>query len=488
MAGSYGRKVALLFAVNIAFYLQNLLLLPILTRRLGVEMYGVWSQVTAASSLLVPIVLLGLPSAFARFAVGVQDKAEIARTYYTILIVILAAAMAAAGLLFCGADVIATSFLQHQSEAVRCYRAAGLLVLGQALSRFSTSYFRTFQRAGVFSAMRLLQPAGTVGSAIVALWLGYGLAGVLVVAAVTHLGIYACSQVLVARDIGFGRPELRLLGPYLAFCLPLLPAGMVNWVTGLSDRYVIGAMLPVTDLGTYSAGYTLGMVVMFFYAPFRVFVLPRGMELWDSGDHRTLQRLLNTSNKLPLLLSIGAVFGALALGDQIQRLMTGSTLESPRLLIPTIAVGYILFYVGTTYSFVFQFVKKTKHIVIAYAVGAVLNVTANVVLIPHLGLMGAAVGTVVAFLAMLIYLRHRARRVFQIQLDWGYLWGALASGGLMYAALVFLSPLGAELGPLPQLILAVGVGSLVYLAGIVLLGAVGREELAFLRQLAPRRD
>ena len=64
-------------------YARNIFLLPILTRSLGVNVYGLWSQLYALIELLTPLFLLRLPSAFTRFLAAEQDVEAIRSGFWT---------------------------------------------------------------------------------------------------------------------------------------------------------------------------------------------------------------------------------------------------------------------------------------------------------------------------------------------------------------------------------------------------------------------
>lgn len=476
-------KVVLLFLVNIAFYLQNLLFLPLFSRALGLEMYGVWSQISAALNLLAPLVLLGLPGAFTRFSAGEGDSHVVAKNYYTALQFIVMTGLVVAALLYGSSGMLSKVFIRAGTEVVGLVQVSCLLLLAQILSRYSITYFSTFQRARAYSVFRLAQPFMTICSAVVVLSLGFGLAETIVSFAAVHLSIFAVSQYLIIREIGVKTPDITRLKPFFLFSLPLLPAEMMNWVIGLSDRYVIGHVYTAVEVGRYSVGYALGMIIMFFYAPFRAFMYPKATELWEKGEDHTLRRVLNYSNKYPLLLSIPAVFGLIALHDPILRAVTGQSLQISVFLIPVVAVGYVFHYLGTAYAAVFQFEKKTKYATYGYGIGAIVNIAGNICLVPVFGIMGAAIVTMATFLLMMLYFMRRSRSFFDIKLEWDYVWKSLAAASVMYAVLYVVEPTMLRFNNLMHLGCSITVGAGTYSLVIWASGAITREEIDYLKGL-----
>ena len=62
----FAQRVGLVGITNLIFSLRGLILIPILTKTLGADAYGIWSVIMVTISLLSPLALLGLTSAWDR--------------------------------------------------------------------------------------------------------------------------------------------------------------------------------------------------------------------------------------------------------------------------------------------------------------------------------------------------------------------------------------------------------------------------------------
>jgi O-antigen/teichoic acid export membrane protein len=121
--------------------------------------------------------------------------------------------------------------------------------------------------------------------------------------------------------------------------------------------------------------------------------------------------------------------------------------------------------------------RQTQYNWIVAGIAAVVNVALNVVLIPPFGMMGAAVATLVAYLALFVAMWLNSRRVYPVAYQWRrVLTVAAAAAGLTALA-------WAVDAPLPVAILLV-------LAYPLLLAALGfylPAERARIRRLLPLR-
>ncbi|MCX6135460.1 MAG: oligosaccharide flippase family protein [Ignavibacteriales bacterium] len=479
----YGSKVLIYSYATLAFYLLKFLLVPVLARNLGLEAYGIWSQISAAVDLLVPFCLLALPDAFVRFSADKTAKSEIAANYYTVLFFIIAMGALVSTLYLVMSGFISSNFIRAEGKVLALVQASSLVLFFSCLSQFTTNFFRTFQREFAYPLFQLFQAGCTILIFLVMLGQGYGLFQTILVLALMHSSIFLVGQFLIQKEIGWKLPNPKLLRMFLSYSLPLFPLSILDWFINVSDRYVIGYFLPITEVAKYSACYTVAMVIMLYYTPFYVFLSPKLVQLWQADDHLTLRKVLRYSNKFPLILGIPTVFGYAFLSNEILRLLTGENFFISPWIGPFICSGYIFYYIGWYYVQIFALSKRTKYTTVGYIVAAIVNLAGNIALVPQIGILGAAFSTMITFLAQMIYYIIRSRKFYDIQLKWDFLWKLLASSCIMLLSMILTKPLLSSFGDLGFLLLSIAVGSATYCACILLMGVIKTEEINLVKSL-----
>ena len=63
----FAKDIALIGSTNLAMAFRGIIILPVITKILGVQDYGIWAQLTTIIYLLTPLAGLGLPYALVRF-------------------------------------------------------------------------------------------------------------------------------------------------------------------------------------------------------------------------------------------------------------------------------------------------------------------------------------------------------------------------------------------------------------------------------------
>ena len=177
--------------------------------------------------------------------------------------------------------------------------------------------------------------------------------------------------------------------------IPLMPYMALMWVINVSDRYVIEILTDLTSVGVYSLIYSLASI----YA--------LGTGFINAIYINKMFRDLSASKKIfrKYFISLTAIYLCIGVLSTIISLTLNSWLEynvSIDILI-IILVGFFFNALHTIVGNYIFFLNKIKFLVTSSLIGAMLNITLNFILIPIMGLHGAAYGTLIAYLSMFLY-------------------------------------------------------------------------------------
>ena len=183
------------------------------------------------------------------------------------------------------------------------------------------------------------------------------------------------------------------------------------------------------------------------------------------------------------MLAIPSTFGLSLLAKPLlQSLTTLEFVPTGSLVVPVIAVSYLLFGVYTVFSQVFTLVKKTRIIGILWGGVALLNLALNIIFVPKFGVLAAAVTTLVCYIivaGMTIFLSTRHLK-FSVGLV--FIFKSIAASLVMALIVWRLSPTG-----MVNILWVTAVGTAVYFVILFLMKGFSLNEIRFFRQLI-RRD
>jgi len=472
----FAQRVGLVGIVNLLVSLSGIILLPILTKTLLIEEYGIWVQIIVTITLISPIVGLGLPYTMVRFLAAKKDKTKIQEGFYSIAVFIFFTSLAASVLLFIFSEPFAAAFLGGRADLLR---VISVIIPIECLNNLFLNYFRTFQRIKKYSFFNILYTYGMVVLVAYSLLSGYGIFGALISFLIARLFVFMLMCSLIISEIGVKIPNFSHLKEYLNFGLPTVPGTFSSWIVGSSDRYIIGYFLGVAFVGYYSPGYMLGAFVSMYMAPIG-FLLPAVLsKLYDEGKEEEVKKYLEYTLKYFLMFAIPSVLGLSLLSKQL--LITLSTSEIASYgypITPFVAVSALFLGAGAIISHILILVKKTKISGSIWVLAAVINLGLNFVFIPYFGILGAAITTLIAYVLAFIFTTYYSFKYLKFNIDFRFILKSIFASIVMSLVIIKWNPIGTL-----NVLIVIGVCAVVYAAILLLLKGVKKEEITFFREL-----
>jgi O-antigen/teichoic acid export membrane protein len=307
--------------------------------------------------------------------------------------------------------------------------------------------------------------------------MGYGLLGVIAATLLVQGAIILIAFLTIVSQIGLVIPRFTYIKEYLQFSLPLTPNNLVRWVTESSDRYLVTYFLGLESVGVYSAACSIGNLIQLLVSPLQLILLPELSKLFDENKMDKVIIYVSSSLRYFLFISIPAVFGLSALAKPLLSIFTTEDFLSGWFVIPVIAFSGLLAGVYQIFANTLLIVKKTKTQTYINFAAAVSNVLINLFLIPSIGIVGAALSTLLAYLFMVILCIHISLKYFKYEFYFHDIAKSILSSTIMYLFISYF-----EILSIRELLEIVGLGLLVYLFMMFLLGGFSDHELSLIKK------
>jgi len=271
----------------------------------------------------------------------------------------------------------------------------------------------------------------------------------------------------------------------LRFGLPYLPASLAATMVQVIDRPVVLAMTDAGTLGLYQTGYKLGIFMMLVVSMFQYAWQP--FFLNNAKEKNAREIFAKIMTLFVLAASLLWIFISLFI-ENLARLEIGSgrTIIGKDFLpglvvVPIILLAYLFngIYVNLWAGLYIE--EKTKYFPYITGAGALVNVLVNIVLIPVLGIVGAALATLSSYLVMAAAIFIFAQRFYKIDYEYGKLLKILAT----VFAVAILYYYGYYHGGLT--IVYKGLLLLGFVAALLVLRVVEKMEMARLFKILLRR-
>jgi O-antigen/teichoic acid export membrane protein len=472
----FAKDIGFIGTAQVLTSLGTFLLLPIITKTLGTYNYGLWAQINITISLISPLALMGLSMGLVRFLSSETEKKIIREAVYSILFFVTISGLLASFLLYTFAEPLAT-FGFKEPEAAYFIKAGSLLILLNVLEPVSLFYFRVFRQIKKFSYFTLFEALGKLLFSLILLKMGYGLIGVIVATLLVQSIIILIAFLTIISQIGFIIPRFTYIKEYLRFSLPLTPNALIRWVTESSDRYMITYFLGLRSVGIYAAACSIGSLIQLLVSPLQLILLPELTKLFDENKIDTVIIYMSYSLRYFLLISIPAVFGLSALAKPLLSMFTTEDFTSGWLVIPIIALSGLMAGIFQIFVNTLLIVKKTKAQTYINFAAAVSNVLINLLLIHSIGIVGAALSTLLSYSFMAILGMHMSLKYFKQDFYSNDIAKSILASATMY---FFVSHF--EILSIRNLFAVSVMGVLVYLFVMFLLGGFSDHELFLIKR------
>jgi len=472
----FSRRLVLIGGTNLVLSLSAILVLPLLTKNLSASDYGIWILVLATVTLAPLVIDLGLPGAMVRFMAAERREREVQEGFYSVFLVVLCVGGVVSAAILLLAPWIATGSLSGHEDVIRLMAAA---VLVDCLNSVLFNYLRTFQRIKRYSGFIAFQTILFVVLLAATLLSDMGLRGAVISLLVSRTVTLLAMLGMVVRELGLRWPRFTRVREFLRFGVPLIPADLSNWAVGSADRYVLGIVLGTAFVGYYAPGYALAAIILMMASPLR-FLMPATLaDLYDRNLRDRVRGYLQAALKYFLLLAIPASVGlGLLSRDLLEVLTTDEIAREGYIVTPVVAVAMVLYGVQVILNQVLLVEKETRKIGGVMSTAAVLNLVLNLLLIPVVGIAGAALATLVAFAFSMLVTARLSLGYIRVGVDRVALVKTVAASAAMGVAIWALD--WADLsGGLPGIVLLVLAGFAVFAGTTLVLGTLSRGELRF---------
>lgn len=410
-------------------------LVPLYTRVLRPADYGAFDMLMVFASIVNLTVAFEVSQGLARFYTITEDadrKVAYASSAFWFTVVCYG--------LFC---IVALSF--SSGIAVRAmggegkstaFRIGIVYVCCNGIFYLIQNQFRWELRSRRYAIVSLLVTFGTAVSAVgLTYGLGWGLEGLvtgMVIGTIPGI-IYGLWHLRQSFRLRF---EAACLREMLRFSAPLVPSGIAVFISTYIDRLMINSHLSVEAVGIYGIGFRLASTVGLVMVGFQSALTPLVY---------TYHRQTNTPREIAYIFRYFMAFALLLFlvitlfaHDIIVLWTTPAFYDASAVvvfLVPAILLSQMYIFAPGV------FIAGKTHLVWWINLsGAILNTAFNAFLIPRLGIQGAAIATLIGYLAVFCGYMVLSQKFYPVPHDWWRLITAVMLAGAIVTIVPLLHP------------------------------------------------
>lgn len=339
---------------------------------------------------------------------------------------------------------------------------------------------RMRRQAAAYSAFAFARSAGTlVLRILLVIGLGWGLSGM-------YVADLAMTAVLVPLMWPWFRPYVGWqfsttdLRDVLRFGLPRVPHGLAQQALEGGNKLLLNAYIPQAQLGVYQNAMTLGTGVKFFTSAFETAWAPFYYATSREPNASLVFSKITTYGIAVLTLLVA---GTSAIARDLVAVMLTPDYLAAAPVVPLVALGLALHGVYLLTSIGLNLTSRTEFYPVATFAAAAVGLGSGFVLMPRMGVTGAAVAFLLSYATMAAVAMWFSSRLYPVSYERGRIARVIVAGVAAAVAAHWAVPV---LPPAASLI-ARGLVTVAVFAGLLWLsGFLRPSERAFLRDLRKR--
>lgn len=428
----------------------NFLFVPIYTRLLTPESYGVVTEFMAYIAVLQVVLVLGLETGCFRFAnkEGVEPRKVYSNAFVTVFCI--SATFLALMIAFAGPIASALGYSGYES----CIMYMGGILALDAITAILFAKLRQENKAlkfAIFKTIKIITE--TVANLVLFLWfpshVDYARWLLRFIPATPDFSyvIFAifiscivCGLLFIPEYLRMSfRLDSKLLRQMLAYSLPLMVAALPGVVNDFLDRLLFryfdtNAEAWRSSLGLYQAAVKLAVIMNLFIQMFRYAAEPFFFRRAREKDSRELY----ASVQEYFTAFCGLVFLGVILYIDVIALILGPQFRSAVGVVPVMLLSYMILGMLFNVSMWYKLSGKTNMAIWITLSGLAVTAIVIVIFMPKYSYWAAAFGHLASYIVMFAVSSILGAKYYPIPYRWGRLAGIFLLMGAMYGGCMLL--------------------------------------------------
>lgn len=389
----YLLKNTVIFSIgNFGTKIISFFLVPLYTNILTTREYGTVDLIYTIGMVLVPLLTLNIGESIMRFALDKDaDCDKIMSTGITILIF-----GAIIGLLILP---IANLFESVSNYSIYIY----LYTLTLAFSQIFLCYLRGKEFLLKYSIGNIIQSLTiAIFNIIFLIGMKKGIEGYLMAYILANVctglyGFWAGKVNLVIKKYSI---DIELSKNMIKYSVVLIPNSFMWWIMNSSDRMMVSAMISVTANGVYAVAYKIPTLLSTITTIFNQAWSYSAIREDESEDKEEYNNRVY-DNLVTIVIVVAT--GLLMIMKPFLSVYVGKEYYAAWHYVPYLIVGFVFMTLGSFIATSYTVHKDSKGFLISGTVGALINLILNFILIPMMGVSGAAFATCISYFGVFAY-------------------------------------------------------------------------------------
>lgn len=398
-------------------YGMTLITLPILTRLLTPEDFGIIILASAFPAIAVSVLTLGLIPAAQRYYFEYRaDSEKLDAFIFSSQIFLYLSLIVSSFVVFFLKAYISQLILGNTKYGMAVFIMFIAVFLGQIIS-FYLYLYQNMEKAVSHSKFTIIKTVFTSIISLLLVW--YFEMSYMGMIYGSFIGAFlVCGLMFIQFNKNFKLNfNSKILFENMKYGLQIVPKSFTGFIDKFFDKYMLNNMIALSAAGVYNIGQTVGNTIFFLMSTvWSSFQPVYYREIFDKGNDgsASVGRIFTIFAYIALTPVLLIILFAQEIIYIIAPAPYYGAIDIIIIISGGVATQVFGMYVGVQYAYS----KKAYWIFPVSVVGTVANVVANIVLIPKYGLIGAGFSTVISTCLVNVILTAIGQKLYKIQYEW----------------------------------------------------------------------
>ena len=466
---------------------------------LGPSGYGILSLTWPLQNFLIMIATAGLPPAIAKHVSEyyAKDDTEMVKAVVDISIrMMIALGLIFSVVIFILAKPIAIG-LFNKPEAIIPFQLIALITPFSVIVGALRGTFQGFYQMKNILITRAFELFFMVIVAVGLVFGGFYVAGAVVGTAVGFMMAMVAAIYLFQRDVrGKLNPQRKLLSRsrrqltaydkykvakmLIFFSIPVVITGIAELALYDTGTLVIGHYMASSFAGYFNVASTVARFPLIISMAVATSVLPAAAEAMSLNNHDLLRTYILQSFRYVSFVVMPLCVGTIVFAAPIISLLFGDAYLPGSASLQILAAGMLFFTLYTISSSIAQGLGRPRLPMYVLIFGTVIDIVLSIILVPSMGINGAAIATTVSALILMSVLMWRTLILARVSLPIMEFVKIIIASITM--GLVFITFPQTKL----YLIVALFLSPFVYIGILAVIGGLKLEDVRMLYKVSSR--
>lgn len=261
------------------------------------------------------------------------------------------------------------------------------------------------------------------------------------------------------------------------FGMPVMVGLVGSMIVTYTDTLAITYFRTLEEVALYNIAMPTSKLLLYFTTAVSLVVLPMSSELWAMKSKDKLRLGVSLLYKYSFVFIIPMGMVMFTFPEIIIKVFFGAKYVAASFVLQILAIASIIYTVCYINSNVLSGIGRPKENTKIILAASVFNLIGNIILVPMIGMIGAAIATLLSYCIMLVFTGIKIKHIVEVHIPWLNWLKNFFAAAIFVVIMYYLKNAITIFGDFTEMIIVGAIGCAVYGLLLVILRVIDLKEI-----------